>query len=433
MRLASVRFLAVAGLLAVTLLAPAGRTLAVGTLDQSQLTQVIAGGTITPGFQSGQSFTAGLTGALDQVNVAVVEVGGAPSGNFTVQVRTVDAGGLPTGTVLGTVTVPMSSLPVQSFPADLSTFTLAPPAPVVAGAQYALVFFGDSPYSTPVGMPGSYGGGKALFNDSGWFASSDTVRSFQTFVTQATISVAAGSISEGGSGTSSLVFPVVLSLAIGADATVPYTLASGTAVGGSACTPGVDFVNTGGVATITTGSVQGTIVVPICGDAEFEPDESLTVALGEPAHALPGTMQGIGTIQNDDLAPTVTPTSTPTPTPTPTPTSTVAPVPTATLRPAAAQDSVRVSVRRAGNGRLLVTLEAREPIRKISWSPQPAVAVETEGGQPFQGGELVPPDGSLTVTFYVRRLSGASATLPLSVTGDFGTWQTFVGGGPNAW
>jgi hypothetical protein len=33
----------------------------------------------------------------------------------------------------------------------------------------------------------------------------------------------------------------------------------------------------------------------------------------------------------------------------------------------------------------------------------------------------------------VRRLSGTSATLPLTLTGSFGTWRTFVGGGPDAW
>jgi hypothetical protein len=30
-------------------------------------------------------------------------------------------------------------------------------------------------------------------------------------------------------------------------------------------------------------------------------------------------------------------------------------------------------------------------------------------------------------------VSGSSAILPLTLSGSFGTWHTFVGGGPDAW
>jgi len=33
----------------------------------------------------------------------------------------------------------------------------------------------------------------------------------------------------------------------------------------------------------------------------------------------------------------------------------------------------------------------------------------------------------------MRRLSGTSATVPLTLVGSFGIWHTFVGGGPDAW
>jgi hypothetical protein len=46
---------------------------------------------------------------------------------------------------------------------------------------------------------------------------------------------------------------------------------------------------------------------------------------------------------------------------------------------------------------------------------------------------LTVPGGRLTAVLYARKLNGDSATLPLTVTGAFGTWQTLVGGGPNAW
>jgi len=34
--------------------------------------------------------------------------------------------------------------------------------------------------------------------------------------------------------------------------------------------------------------------------------------------------------------------------------------------------------------------------------------------------------------FNLRRVSGQSVHLPIVVTGSFGTWHTFVGGGPAA-
>jgi hypothetical protein len=39
----------------------------------------------------------------------------------------------------------------------------------------------------------------------------------------------------------------------------------------------------------------------------------------------------------------------------------------------------------------------------------------------------------MRTVFYARRLNGGSVTVPLALTGGFGTWQTFVGRGPDAW
>jgi hypothetical protein len=82
---------------------------------------------------------------------------------------------------------------------------------------------------------------------------------------------------------------------------------------------------------------------------------------------------------------------------------------------------------------LLVTIAAAGPIARVAWPSVPNVAVETSEGTPIPGGFLVPPPGSTTAVFYVRKLGGSSVTLPLMVTGAFPTWQTFVGGGPSAW
>jgi hypothetical protein len=94
---------------------------------------------------------------------------------------------------------------------------------------------------------------------------------------------------------------------------------------------------------------------------------------------------------------------------------------------------VRVSAQRAGNSRLLVTIAATGPIERVAWPTVPNVAVETADGVPITSGSLAPPQGSTTAVFYVHKLGGSAATLPLTVTGAFPTWQTFVGGGPNAW
>jgi len=310
---------------------PAGPLLAAGTLDQSQTNQAFGGTAIAPGQFEGQSFTAGLTGLLDQVNLAVFQQG--TIGDLTVQIRTVDGGGLPTTTVLGSGTVPMASLPTPALPVALTSVPLTTPAAVVAGTQYAIVVFGDSVFDINGEISGTYPGGQAVVNFSGtWIPVFGVDLAFQTFVTQAVLSVGPGQVTEGDAGTTSLVIPVTLNFAVGAAVTAPYTLANGTATGGPACTGGVDFINAGGTVTVAANSTTGTISMPVCGDLDVEPDETLTVTLGAPTNAVLGTGSATGTILNDDAAPTATPTLTST---TPTLTSTASPTPTGTLVPTA--------------------------------------------------------------------------------------------------
>jgi hypothetical protein len=94
---------------------------------------------------------------------------------------------------------------------------------------------------------------------------------------------------------------------------------------------------------------------------------------------------------------------------------------------------VTVSVSRASANRLRVTITARGTIQQIEWTPSPNVAVEDGAGTPIVGGALTLPANTSGASFYVRRLSGTSVTVPLTLTGSFGTWRTFVGGGPEAW
>jgi hypothetical protein len=123
----------------VILARPAGLALAASTLDQSDLNQTASGPAILPGEAMAQTFTPALTGSLDRVDLVVVRQG--TTGNFTVQIRTVDVGGAPTATVLGSGSVPMASLPPSITPPPLpfTSVALTTPVSVVAGTTYAIV------------------------------------------------------------------------------------------------------------------------------------------------------------------------------------------------------------------------------------------------------------------------------------------------------
>jgi hypothetical protein len=95
---------------------------------------------------------------------------------------------------------------------------------------------------------------------------------------------------------------------------------------------------------------------------------------------------------------------------------------------------VQTSVAKAGANRLRVTLTARpgQTLERLDWSLPPNAAAEALDGTPLPTG-MVLPVGSTSAVFDLRRMSGLSVTLPIVVTGSFYTWNTFVGGGPNAW
>jgi hypothetical protein len=119
---------------AVGLVAPAAAP--AGTLDQQQTDN----GGSTPGISSSaseaQTFTAGISGGLDRVDLSL-EVEGS-SGSVIVEIRnTSGVPGVP-GTALAGGAVPGSAVPgTQAF----VQFTVNPPAPVTAGTEYAIVAY----------------------------------------------------------------------------------------------------------------------------------------------------------------------------------------------------------------------------------------------------------------------------------------------------
>jgi hypothetical protein len=111
---------------------------AAGTLDQSQPMFNCGAIGVSQTDWIAQTFTAGITGMLDQVDLHLKVQNGNP-GPLTVQIRTVLPDGTPSAVVLATATVPQANVPT---PSQLSAFVavpLSPPAPSVAGTQYAIV------------------------------------------------------------------------------------------------------------------------------------------------------------------------------------------------------------------------------------------------------------------------------------------------------
>ncbi|MBK6725536.1 MAG: DUF4394 domain-containing protein [Acidobacteria bacterium] len=123
------------------------------------------------------------------------------------------------------------------------------------------------------------------------------------------------------------VFTVTLSGQTTAAVTVNYATSNGSA------TSGADFTATSGTLTFAanTATLTQTISVPTLDDLTFEGPENFNLTLSAPANAtITGINPAIGTIADNETAPTATPTSTPTSTPTATPTSTPTATPTAT-------------------------------------------------------------------------------------------------------
>ena len=142
-----------------------------GTLDQQQTNiEGPEGEPFGTAFTKGQTFTAGLTGKLDQVDLALENPPGAiivcttEPPTITAEVRAVSAG-LPTNTVLATKTIPFADLPPT-----MAFFSIGfdNPPDVLAGTQYAIAVYssggmGDCAFAgRAVGPPDPYAGGTAF-------------------------------------------------------------------------------------------------------------------------------------------------------------------------------------------------------------------------------------------------------------------------------
>ena len=142
-----------------------------------------------------------------------------------------------------------------------------------------------------------------------------------------------------------------------------------------------------------------------------------------------------------DCPATPTPTLMPTPTQTPIPTRTPTPTPTPTPSACSPRPPVAVAVVPAGQGRLQATIRhGTQPatpnnrLVRVRATIPPNARVDVLYGPTDLAGEQLLPIGNGTqpVVLVVRRVAAGAVTVHIVVTDRCGDWNTFVGGGANA-
>jgi hypothetical protein len=113
-----------------------------GTLDQQQTDTPVYNSIYAPD-RFAQSFTAGLSGGLDQVDLYLSGPAPSPTAPLKVEIRDFYVGA-PGGIVLAS-----QSVPASTFSASFISVKFATPAPVVVGAQYAIVAYSATGAGNP--------------------------------------------------------------------------------------------------------------------------------------------------------------------------------------------------------------------------------------------------------------------------------------------
>lgn len=116
---------------------------------------------------------------------------------------------------------------------------------------------------------------------------------------QPAISINNVTVTEGNAGTVTATFTVSLSQSVGVATTVNFQTANGSA------TAGADYAPASGTVTFAAGQSTRTINVTVNSETMFEPNETFNVNLSGATNATIADAQGVGTITNDDLPPTI--------------------------------------------------------------------------------------------------------------------------------
>jgi PKD repeat protein len=127
--------------------------------------------------------------------------------------------------------------------------------------------------------------------------SSQTTQQVTVTAPSVSLSIADAAITEGNSGTKTLIFTVSLSAASSSNVSYNIATANGTATAGS------DYVASSLTnQIIPAGQTSKTFSVTINGDTTPEPDETFYVNISNVVGALVARGQAVGTIQNDDCS-----------------------------------------------------------------------------------------------------------------------------------
>jgi hypothetical protein len=110
-----------------------------------------------------------------------------------------------------------------------------------------------------------------------------------------TVSISDASVTEGNTGSTSLVFTITLSAASPVDISV--TVAT---LGTSTATSLSDYMPTTGTVTIAAGQISTRLTVQVLGDALFEPTESFYASLSNPVNVVLADSDGSGYIYDND-------------------------------------------------------------------------------------------------------------------------------------
>lgn len=246
------------------------RLTAVGTIedDESQSTISLANVSVTEGTGGGPT-NAVFTISMASVSAQNVTV------NYTTQDGTAVAGTDYT-TTSGTATITAGS--------TSTTITV----PVLHNALFEL----DKTFTLK------------LSGGSGYLVSGSTLTATGTIVNDdvaPTISIANASVTEGNSGTSTMTFTITASGASGVPITVNYVSSNGTA------TAGTDYNAANSTATIAVGSTSTTFNITVAGNTIYQNNRSFNITLsgGAGYTAAGSSLSAVGTINDDDLAPTL--------------------------------------------------------------------------------------------------------------------------------
>jgi hypothetical protein len=112
------------------------------------------------------------------------------------------------------------------------------------------------------------------------------------------VTVSDGSIVEGDSGASSVIFQLSLSAPSGLPVSIQYATADGSALAGSDFTTPIN----GAEITFVPGETSKTIAIEVSGDTTIETHEVFALLLSNPTSATLSATRATGTILNDDTA-----------------------------------------------------------------------------------------------------------------------------------